>query len=186
MAKVYALILGQCSPTIHDHIKLQMNGQQQTMPQEWTHLEIQDCMWWRTIDMNWQNLSISSMPWNWAKHKLTLVSQPEEPGKIEQDMLTLLSNTSAAILIFMMCHDATNMLTFITDQMTPKQGLKHFWSAGSEAIMKELEQLIFRMVTKTSHRPVTKMAWTAFLVWPNHWKAWHLATGSLIVQNLLC
>ena len=51
----------------------------------------------------------------------------------------------------MMDNDATDMLTFITDQTTAKQGLKHFGSAGSEAIMNELEQLIYRKVMEGHH-----------------------------------
>ena len=39
-----------------------------------------------------------------------------------------------AVITFMMGNDATDMLTFTTDQMTAKQG------------MKELEQLVYRKV----------------------------------------
>ena len=46
----------------------------------------------------------------------------------------------------MMGPDASDMLTFVTDQMTAKLGLKHFGSVGAEAIMKELKQLVYRKV----------------------------------------
>ena len=57
----------------------------------------------------------------------------------------------AAVFTFMMGNDATDMLTFITDHVTAKQGLKHFRSTGIEAIMKELEQLIYRKVMEGCH-----------------------------------
>ena len=41
----------------------------------------------------------------------------------------------SAVFTFMMDSDATNMLMFITDQMTAKQGLKHFRSARTDTIM---------------------------------------------------
>ena len=47
---------------------------------------------------------------------------------------------------FMMGDDGTDVFPFIMSQMTVKQGLQHFRSAGSEAIMKELEQLMYRKV----------------------------------------
>ena len=53
----------------------------------------------------------------------------------------------AAIFTYMLDNDATD-ITFFTDQ---KQVLKHFRSAGGEAIIKELEQLIYRKVMEGHH-----------------------------------
>ena len=74
-----------------------------------------------------------------------------------------------AVFTFMMGTDATDMVM----QMTTKQGLKHFWSARTEVIMKELEQLIYRKVMEghdakqlstaclaLSHVPKAKALWT--------------------------
>ena len=64
------------------------------------------------------------------------------------------------VFTFMMGSDATDRLTFITDQMTAQHGLKHFRSAGTEAIMKELEQLKYRKVMAgcdTSSCPLLKI-----------------------------
>ena len=39
------------------------------------------------------------------------------------------------------------MLSFLTTQMSAKQGLKQFGQARADAIMSELEQLVYQKVT---------------------------------------
>ena len=46
----------------------------------------------------------------------------------------------------LMEHDSDKFLTFLTEQMTAKRGLKQFGSAGADAIMKELKQIVYRKV----------------------------------------
>ena len=48
--------------------------------------------------------------------------------------------------IFMMEDDTEDMLVFIMEQLTVKQGLKQFGTTGAAAIMTELEQLVYRKV----------------------------------------
>ena len=48
-----------------------------------------------------------------------------------------------SIFTFMMEEDAADMLTFNTEQMLAKHGIKEFGTMGREAIMKELEQLMY-------------------------------------------
>jgi Reverse transcriptase (RNA-dependent DNA polymerase) len=47
--------------------------------------------------------------------------------------------------------DAQEMLSFLTAQMTAKAGLKYFGQDGTDAIMKELEQLLYRKVMEGCH-----------------------------------
>ena len=56
------------------------------------------------------------------------------------DYVNLLFGTMdpEAVFTFTMDTNAVNMLTFVTVQMTAKQGLKHFCSVGAEAIMHAL------------------------------------------------
>ena len=42
--------------------------------------------------------------------------------------------------------DGPGMLSFLTEQMSAKHGLWEFGSVGTEAIKKELEQLVYRNV----------------------------------------
>ena len=44
---------------------------------------------------------------------------------------------------FLTREDSVTMLTFLTAQMSAKQGLKQFEKAGADTIMSELEQLIY-------------------------------------------
>ena len=69
----------------------------------------------------------------------------------QEGFWTWIKSCYSSHITFMMDNDATDMLTFITDQMAAKQGCKHFGSAGSEVIMKELEQLIYRKVMEGHH-----------------------------------
>ena len=48
-----------------------------------------------------------------------------------------------AVFTFLTGSDAPEILTFMTTQMPVKHGLEHFGSAGSDAIMKDLKQLIY-------------------------------------------
>ena len=50
------------------------------------------------------------------------------------------------VFTMLMEQDSTEMLSFITEQMSTKRGLKQFGTAGADAIMKELRQLIYRKV----------------------------------------
>ena len=43
-------------------------------------------------------------------------------------------------------HDSFEMLSFLTEQMTAKRGLKQFGTAGTDAIMKELKQIVYQKV----------------------------------------
>ena len=44
--------------------------------------------------------------------------------------------------------DGNDMLTFVTEQMSAKRGLRLFGEDGAKAVMKELEQLVYRKVMK--------------------------------------
>ena len=46
----------------------------------------------------------------------------------------------------LMDHDSDEILTFLTEQMTAKRGLKQFGAAGADAIMKELKQIVYQKV----------------------------------------
>ena len=46
----------------------------------------------------------------------------------------------------LMEHDSEEILSFLTEQMTAKKGLKQFGTAGADAIMKELKQIVHRKV----------------------------------------
>ena len=50
------------------------------------------------------------------------------------------------VFTMLMEHDSSEMLSFLTKQMSAKRGLKHFGTAGAEAIMKELRQILYRKV----------------------------------------
>ena len=50
------------------------------------------------------------------------------------------------VFTMLMEQDSTEMLSFITEQMSAKRGLKQFGTAGADAIMKELRQLVYREV----------------------------------------
>ena len=52
-------------------------------------------------------------------------------------------HTAFAIL---MEQDSEEILSFLTEQMTAKRGLKQFGTAGAEAIMNELKQIVYRKV----------------------------------------
>jgi Reverse transcriptase (RNA-dependent DNA polymerase) len=56
-----------------------------------------------------------------------------------------------AIFELMSGNDAQEMLSFLTAQMTAKAGLKYFGQDGTDAIMKELEQLLYRKVMEGCH-----------------------------------
>ena len=42
--------------------------------------------------------------------------------------------------------ESDRILSFLTEQMSAKRGLRQFGNAGAQAIMSELEQLVYRMV----------------------------------------
>ena len=46
----------------------------------------------------------------------------------------------------LMEHDSEEILSFLTKQMTAKKGLKQFGTAGADAIMNELKQIVYRKV----------------------------------------
>ena len=46
----------------------------------------------------------------------------------------------------LMEHDSEEILSFLTEQMTAKRGLKQFGTAGADAIMNELKQIVYRKV----------------------------------------
>ena len=46
----------------------------------------------------------------------------------------------------LMEHDSDEILTFLTEQMTAKRGLKQFGTASADAIMNELKQIVYRKV----------------------------------------
>ena len=50
------------------------------------------------------------------------------------------------VFTMLMEHDSSEMLSFLTEQMSAKRGLKHFGVAGADAIMKELKQIVYRKV----------------------------------------
>lgn len=47
---------------------------------------------------------------------------------------------------WMTFNDAKTLYNFLTEQMSAKAGLKRFGEAGAQAVMKELEQLLYRKV----------------------------------------
>ena len=50
------------------------------------------------------------------------------------------------VFTMLMEHDSSEMLSFLTEQMSAKRGLKQFGVAGADAIMKELKQIVYRKV----------------------------------------
>ena len=50
------------------------------------------------------------------------------------------------VFTMLMEHDSSEMLSFLTKQMSAKWGLKQFETAGVDAIMKELKQIVYRKV----------------------------------------
>ena len=50
------------------------------------------------------------------------------------------------LFAFLTGEDSATMLTFLTAQMSAKQGLKQFGEARPDAIMSELEQMIYHKV----------------------------------------
>ena len=64
------------------------------------------------------------------------------------DYLNLISEDMDHPVAFtmLMDHDSDEILTFLTEQMTAKRGLKQFGAAGADAIMKELKQIVYRKV----------------------------------------
>ena len=50
------------------------------------------------------------------------------------------------VFTMLMEHDSSEMLSFLTEQMSAKRGLKQFGVAGTDAIMKELKQIVYRKV----------------------------------------
>ena len=50
------------------------------------------------------------------------------------------------VFTMLMKQDSTELLSFMTEQMSAKRGLKEFGTAGADAIMKELSQLVYRKV----------------------------------------
>ena len=50
------------------------------------------------------------------------------------------------VFTMLMEHVSSEMLSFLTEQMSAKWGLKQFGTAGAEAIMKELKQIVYRKV----------------------------------------
>ena len=50
------------------------------------------------------------------------------------------------VFTMLMEQDSTEMLSFMTEQMSAKRGFKQFGTAGADAIMKELSQLVYRKV----------------------------------------
>ena len=50
------------------------------------------------------------------------------------------------VFTMLMEDDSHEMLSFSTEQMSAKRGLKHFGTAGADAIMKELKQIVYRKV----------------------------------------
>ena len=47
------------------------------------------------------------------------------------------------VFTMLMENDSHDMLSFLTEQMSVKRGLKHFGTAGADAIMKELNQIVY-------------------------------------------
>ena len=64
------------------------------------------------------------------------------------DYLNLISEDMDHPMAFtmLMDHDSDEILTFLTEQMTAKRGLKQFGDASADAIMKELKQIVYRKV----------------------------------------
>ena len=50
------------------------------------------------------------------------------------------------VFTMLMEDDSHEMLSFLTEQMSAKRGLKHFGTASADAIMKELKQIVYRKV----------------------------------------
>ena len=54
-----------------------------------------------------------------------------------------------SLFTFMVEEDTDDMLPFITEQMSAKHGIKEFGTVGKEALMKELEQLVYHKVMES-------------------------------------
>ena len=64
------------------------------------------------------------------------------------DYLNMISEDMDHPMAFtmLMDHDSDEILTFLTEQMTAKRGLKQLGDAGVDVIMKELKQIVYRKV----------------------------------------
>ena len=91
---------------------------------------------------------------NAADEQATRPHRTNRGPRLDPDFryLNILSDMDPeAIFSFLMGDDADDMLTFLTEQMTVKKGLKLFGAAGADALKRELEQLIYRKVMKGRH-----------------------------------
>ena len=62
------------------------------------------------------------------------------------------------VFTFMIEEDTPGMLTFLLEQMSTKRGIKQFGTAGKEAIMNELKQLIYCKMMEGCHANKGTMA----------------------------
>ena len=74
-----------------------------------------------------------------------LAKKAQDP---EFDYLNMIMEDMEHPMVFTMLmeHDSEEILSFLTEQMTAKKGLKQFGTAGADAIMKELKQIVHRKV----------------------------------------
>jgi len=73
----------------------------------------------------------------------------KDPASMYANLLvdTIFDNMSPKQAFSLMIEDNTrDMFAFVTEQMSAKQGLQVFGEAGAKAVMKELEQLVYRKV----------------------------------------
>ena len=82
----------------------------------------------------------------------TLPKRDRRPAPRDDDFVyenfTLMDLNPDVAFSLMMEEDIEDMWSYLTAQMNAKTGLKHFGEAGAEAIMKELEQLLYRKVMR--------------------------------------
>ena len=114
----------------------------------------------------------------WPQH----MQRPPYHDPVFQYMTLLFGDKDPeAVFTFMMGDDADDVLCFLMEQMSAKHGLKLLGTAREDAIIKELEQLVYRKVMEgqnandltteqkggftLSHVPKTKAVWLDEGLW---------------------
>ena len=73
------------------------------------------------------------------------------PHKDPSFLYNIFESTPQEAFNYLMSQDCEEAYCFLTEQMTAKKGLKRFKEAGAQAIMNELEQIVYRRVMRGKH-----------------------------------
>ena len=74
-----------------------------------------------------------------------------KPKRDESFLYNIFNASPAEAFSYLMSSNYEESFCFLTEQMTAKKGLKRFKEAGAQAIMNELEQIIYRKVMRGKH-----------------------------------